>query len=62
MNNSVFGKTMENITNHKDTKLVTSREKYVKPNFKDGIPFLKELFVVEMGKTGIKMKKSVYFG
>ena len=46
MNNSVFGKTMENIRNHKEMKLVTSREKYkkyvIKPNFQNGYPFLKE--------------------
>ena len=54
MNNSVFGKTMENIRNHKDMKLVTSDKKYlkyvVKPNYKDGFPFSKHLFAVEMGK------------
>ena len=66
MNNSVFGKTMENIRNHKDMKLVTSDKKYLKyvmkPNFKDGHPFSKHLFAVEMGKTEIKMNKQVYLG
>ena len=66
MNNSVFGKTMENIRNHKDMKLVTSERKYqkyvMKPNFKDGHPFSKHLFFVEMGKTEIKMNKPVNLG
>ena len=64
MNNSVFGKTMENIRNHNDMKHVTSLEKYakyvMKPNFKDGYPFSRELLAVEMGKTEIKMNKPVY--
>ena len=54
MKNSIFGKTMENIRNHKGMKLATSQEKYTKyvmrPNFKDGFPFLMELFAVGMGK------------
>ena len=54
MNNSLFGKTMENIRNHKDMKLATSNKKYLeyvmKPNFKDGHPFSKHLFAVEMEK------------
>ena len=66
MNNSVFGKTMKNISNHKDMKLVTSDKKYLKyvmkPSFKDGHPFSKHLFAVEMGKTKIKMNKPVYLG
>ena len=66
MNNSVFGKTMENIRNHKDMKLVTSDKKYLKyvinPMFKDGHPFFKHLFAVEMGKREITINKPVYLG
>ena len=57
---------MENIWNQKDMKLVTSNEKYLKyvmkPNFKDGHPFSKHLFTVEMGKREITMNKPVYIG
>ena len=56
-------KTMENIRNHKDMKLVTSDKKYLKyvmkPSFKDGHPFFKHLFAVEMGKREITMNKPV---
>ena len=65
MNNSVFGKTMEN-RNHEDMKLVTSDKKYLKyvmkPNFKDGHPFSKHLFAVEMGKIEITINKPLHFG
>ena len=66
-NDSVFGKTMENIRSHKDLKLVRTymmpHTKYVmKPNFKDVYPFSKELFAVEMRKTEIKMNELVYLG
>ena len=66
INNSILGKAIENIRNHKDMKLVTSDKRYLKyvmkPNFKDGHPFFKHLFVVEMRKTEIKMNKPVYLG
>ena len=66
MNNTIFGKAMENIRNHKDIKLVTSEQKYqkyvMKPNFKGGHPFSKHLFAVEMGKTEIEMNKPMYLG
>ena len=62
MNNSVFGKKMENIRNHKDMKLVTYLKYVMKPNFKDDHPFSKHLFTVGMGKRGITMNKPVYLG
>ena len=66
MKNSVFGKAIKNIRNHMDIKLVTSDKKYLryvmKPNFKDGHPFSKYLFAVEMGKTEIKMNKPACLG
>ena len=34
----------------------------MKPDFKDGCPFSKEVFGAVMGKTEIKMNKPVYLG
>ena len=64
MNNSVFGKTMENIRKHRNIKLVTNREAYLKlvmkPNFKSGVRFGENLMGCEMGKIKVVMKKPVY--
>ena len=66
MNNSIFGKTMKYIRNHKDMKLVTSDKRYLKyamkANFKNSHPFSKHLSAVEMGKREITMNKPVYLG
>ena len=66
MNNSVFGKTMENIRKHRNIKLVMNREEYLctvmKPNFKSGVLFRKNLMGCEMGKIKAVMKKPVYLG
>ena len=48
-----YGKSQwEKIRNHKDMKVVTSREKYgkyvMKLNFKNGYSFSKEIFAVEI--------------
>ena len=47
-------------------KIVASDKKFLryvmKPNFKDGHPFFKHLFAVEMGKAEIKINKPVYLG
>ena len=55
MNNSLFGKTMENIRNHKDMKLVTSDKKYLnyvmKPNFQDGHPIFQTFICCGDGKN-----------
>ena len=66
MNNSVFGKMMENIRKHRNIKLVTTEEKYLctvmKPNFKSGVRFDENLMGCEMGKIKVVMKKPVYLG
>ena len=66
MNNSVFGKTMENIRKHRNIKLVTTEEKYLhtvmKPNFKSGVLFGENLLGCEMGKIKVVMNKPVYLG
>ena len=64
MNNSVFGKTMENIMKHRNIKLVTNEEKYfhmvMKPNLKSGVLFGENLMGCEMGKNKVVMNKPVY--
>ena len=66
MNNSVFGKMMGNIRKHRDIRLVMNRESYLhtvmKPNFKSGTLFVKNLKVCEMGKIKVVMNKLVYLG
>ena len=66
MNNSVFGKTMENVRNHKNLKLVTNDKKFLKysskPNYKGFISFSDKLVGMDMGKTQIVMDKPIYVG
>ena len=66
MNNAVFSKTMENIRKHRNIKLITSREAYLKavmkPNFKSGTLFGASLMGCEMGKLKVVMNKPVYLG
>ena len=53
MNNTVFGKMMENIQKHRNIKLITNEKSYLKavmkPNFKSGILFGENLMGYEIG-------------
>ena len=66
MNNSVFGKTVENIRNRVDVKLVNTEEKFkklvAKPNFRSQKIFNENLISVHMKKTSLTMNKPVYLG
>ena len=54
MNNSVFGKTMENVRKHRDIKLETTDEKRNKlvsePNYHIAKRFSENLLAIEMKK------------
>ena len=66
MNNSVFGKTIENIKNRVNVKLVNSDEKFkklvAKPNYESRKIFNENLVSVHMKKTSLTMNKPVYLG
>ena len=66
MNNSVYGKAMVNVRNHRDIKLVKSdkrRKQLVsEPNYHSPKNFSKYLMTIEMKKTKIKMNKPIYLG
>ena len=66
MNNSVFGKTMENVRKHSDIKLVTIDERRNKlvsePNYHTTKHFSENLLAIEMKKTKVKMNKPIHLG
>ena len=66
MNNSVFGKTMENIRKHSDIKLVKTDKKRSKlvsePNYHTINLISEDLSMIEMKKTKVKMNKPIYLG
>ena len=66
MNNSVFGKTMENIRNRVDIRLVTrvsqAKRLTCRPNYQHHTIFSKNLAAVHMKKVSLKFDKPVYLG
>ena len=66
MNNSVFGKTMENVRKRVSIELVKDAERAAKlvnqPNFEDLKIFDEFLIAIKMRKTKVWMNKPVYVG
>ena len=66
MNNSVFGRTMENIRNRVDIRLVNEEKQakklVSKPTFEVRTIFCKDLAAVHMKRTKIKFDKPIYVG
>ena len=66
MNNAVFRKTMENVRNHRNIKLVTieRRKNYLvsEPNYHTTKFFTENLLAIEMRNTQILLNSAVYLG
>ena len=66
MNNSVLGKTMENVRKHRDIKLVTTVKKRNKlvsePNYHTMNYISEDLSIIEMNRMKVKMNKPIYLG
>jgi len=67
MNKLVFGKTMENVRNHVNMRLLTRWESRLsaeamiaKPNFHSRSVFSENLVATEMRKLGVMFNKSIY--
>ena len=64
MNNSVFGKTMENVRNHRDIKLATSHKRRTRlvsePNYDSHKKISDHVMAIEMKKKRVKMTKRLY--
>ena len=66
MNNSVFGKIMKNVRNHRDIKLVATNKKRCKlvseHNYHTAKWFSERLIAIKMKKIKVKMGKPIYLG
>ena len=66
MNNSVFGKTMENVRKHSAIKLVKKDKRRnqlaSEPNYHTPKYFSENVMATEMKKTKVKMNKPIYLG
>ena len=66
MNNSLFGKTIENVSKHSDIKVVTKDKRInqlaSEPNYHTTKQFPDNLMAIEMKKTKVKMNKPIYLG
>ena len=66
MNNSAFGKTMENVQNHRDIRVGTIDKRRSilasEPNYHSTKYIAKDLLIMEMKKVEVKMNKPIYLG
>ena len=66
MNNAVFGKTIENVRNHRDIKIVTTDKRRsilaAEPNYHSTKYISKDLLILEMKKVELKMNKPIHLG
>lgn len=72
MNNSIYGKTMENIEKYRDIKLISNWKKngnqngaenlIAKPNFHSCTIFTENFVAIEMKKTKLFYNKPIYIG
>ena len=66
MNNSVFGKTIENIRKRQNVKLIDNRKKALKlsskPNFDRATIFDEHLVAIHMKKTEVYFNKPIFVG
>ena len=66
MNNSVFGKAIENVKKYRDSKLVKTNKRrnqlVFEPNYHTAKWFSEDLLATEMKKTKVKMNKPIYLG